>query len=58
MTEPNDPIKQALAPLLEAEAHGDVQISIAISLKRISDRMAEAQAQTQSPPKILHRGVK
>ena len=52
--EPNDPIKQALAPQLEAEAHGDVQISIAISLKRISDRMAEAQ----SPPKILHRGVK
>jgi hypothetical protein len=52
--EPNDPIKQALAPLLESEAHGDVQISIAISLKKISDRMAEAQ----SPPRVLHREVK
>jgi hypothetical protein len=51
-----DPIKQALAPLLESAAHGDVQISIAISLKKISDRLAEAQA--QSPPRVLHRGVK
>jgi hypothetical protein len=53
MDKQNDVIKQALSPLLEEAANGDVQISIAISLKKISDKLAEAQA--KSPPQVLHR---
>jgi hypothetical protein len=53
--EQSDNIKNALLPLLEANSNGDVQISIAISLKKISDKLAETPAKA---PQILHRGVK
>jgi hypothetical protein len=54
MDEQNQAIKAALLPLLEPSANGNVQISIAISLKKISDRML-AEEPKVSPPKILHR---
>jgi hypothetical protein len=44
-------IKDELLKLLEPEAHGDVQASIAISLKRLADK----QAETPAPPKIINR---
>jgi hypothetical protein len=53
--EQNQAIKDALLQL-EPDAGGDVQMSIAISLRKISDKLAEAPA--KAPPNILHRGVK
>jgi hypothetical protein len=53
--EQNQAIKDALLQL-EPDAGGDVQMSIAISLKKISDRLLAEEP--KSPPKILHRGVK
>ncbi len=44
-------IKDELSRLLEPEAHGDVQASIAISLKRLADK----QAETPAPPRIINR---
>jgi hypothetical protein len=52
--EQNDDIKSALSQL-EPDAGGDVQLSIAISLKKISDKLAETPAKA---PNILHRGVR
>ncbi len=42
-----------LLKLLEENAHGDVSASIAISLRRIADKLAEEPA--KAPPGILHR---
>lgn len=56
MTDEQNDIKDALLQLLEPNSKGDVQMSIAISLKKISDKLAEAPA--KAPPNILHRGVK
>jgi hypothetical protein len=50
--EQNQAIKDALLKLLEPEAHGDVQASIAISLKRLADKQAETPS---AGPKIIHR---
>jgi hypothetical protein len=52
MDEQNDDIKNALLPLLEPDAKGDVRISTAISLKRIADKLAETPAKA---PQVLHR---
>jgi hypothetical protein len=54
MTDEQTELKNALSQL-EPDAGGDVQMSIAISLKKISDKLAEAPA--KAPP-ILHRGIK
>jgi hypothetical protein len=53
MTDEKTELKNALLPLLEVDAKGDVHLSIAISLKKISDKLAETPA--QSPPNVLHR---
>jgi hypothetical protein len=50
--EQNDDIKNALLPLLEPDAKGDVRISTAISLRRIADKLAEMP---KAPPQVLHR---
>jgi len=52
-SEQNQAVKDALLQLLEPNANGDVQASIAISLKKISDKLAETPAKTL--PKIVHR---
>jgi hypothetical protein len=51
--EQNQAIKAALLPLLEPDAKGDVQISTAISLKRIADKLAETPR--GASPQVLHR---
>jgi hypothetical protein len=53
MTDDQNAIKDALLQLLEPSANGDVQISIAISLKKISDRMLAEPPKAQ--PQVLHR---
>jgi hypothetical protein len=53
MSEQNQDIKDALLPLLEQAASGDVSASVAISLKRIADRLDAEPAKT--PPKVIHR---
>jgi hypothetical protein len=54
MDEHNDDIKSALSQL-EPDAGGDVQLSIAISLKKISDRLLSESP--KSPPQVLHRTI-
>ncbi len=46
-------IKDALLQLLEPNADGDVSASVAISLRRIADKLSEVPA--TMPPRVLHR---
>ena len=46
-------LKDELLKLIEASANGDISVSVAISLKRIADKLEETPA--QMPPKIVHR---
>jgi hypothetical protein len=55
MSEQNQAMKDELLKLLEENAHGDVSISTAISLKRIADRLNAEPA--KAPPGIVHRGI-
>jgi hypothetical protein len=50
--EQNQAIKDALSQL-EPDAGGNIQMSIAISLKMISDRLLSETP--KSPPQVLHR---
>jgi hypothetical protein len=45
--------RAALLQLLEPNANGDAAASIAVSLKRIADTLAETTPKT--PPRIVHR---
>jgi hypothetical protein len=49
----NQATKDELLKLLEPSANGDVQASIAISLRKISDKLAESPAKV--PPMIVRK---
>jgi hypothetical protein len=49
----HDAILAEMTAALEAASHGDVPTSVAISLRRIADKLDEVP--TKAPPKIVHR---
>jgi hypothetical protein len=52
-SEQDQKLRDELLKLIEDAANGDISASVAISLKRIADKLAETPATT--PPKIMHR---
>jgi hypothetical protein len=52
-SEQTQAVKDELLKLLEPNADGDVQVSIAISLKKISDKLAEVPA--KAPPIVIRK---
>jgi hypothetical protein len=53
MTEQNQATKDELLKLLEQNAGGDVAASIAISLRRIADKISETPA--KAPPIVIRK---
>jgi hypothetical protein len=55
MSEQDQDVKDALLKLLEPNANGDVQISIAISLRKISDSLKLAETPAKAPPIVIRK---